>query len=425
VSVHFMKRNTFLSLCVFCSGVLGQAAASGQEMSIDALVQEALAKNPEASFYQAEIAAAKGDHRTAGTYPNPELSNELGYKRVSGGGLSAEGVAWSVALMQPFEYPGRIALRKAIANRQIELAELGYAQFRGALAARVRTLGHALLVAQEKAAAAEQVSNRGQELVEVLVQRDPAGVTPLLEMRIIEASVIVAKKRAADAAKEAQLALYELNQLRGVNLSTSLRVARADIKFQPLQPVDELAAIARTNNFEVLSRQVELAQQGLQVDLSKHERKPTITAGPTYSQEGGDETERIIGVGVSVPLPLWNRNEGNIEAAKARQQQAETSVLLAQRDVERQLRERYAIYDSLLKQMSFWRPESLQQLREAAELGDRHYRLGALPISTYTELQDKYLEAIEVILDTQNEALESREEINRLTGFAASQKEGK
>jgi len=251
------------------------------------------------------------------------------------------------------------------------------------------------------------------------VQRDPAGVTPLIETRIIEANVIVAKKRAADAARDAQVALYELNQIRGEALATPLRIARSEMRFQPIAPSDELVAIARTNNFEVRTRQIELAQQGLRVDLSKHERKPTMTAGPSYAQEGGGETERIIGVGISVPLPLWNRNEGNIETAKARQQQAETSVVLAQRQVERELRERAATYNLLLKQMSFWRPESLQQLQEAAELGDRHYRLGALPISTYTELQDKYLEAIGVILDTQNEALESLLEIERLTGRSA------
>ncbi len=410
-----------LSLCGFSApSLFAQEGATNAapSLSLDALVAEALEKNPEANFYKAEIAAAKGEKRTATTWQNPELSADLGYKRISGG-LSGEGAAWSVSLMQPFEYPGRISLRKAIANRQIELAELGFDQFSAALAARVRTLGYSLLVAQEKAAAAQQVADRGQELVEVLVQRDPAGVTPLLETRIIEASVIVAKKRAADAIKESQVALYELNQLRGVNFSSGMRITDPGLNFAPTAPVEELLAMARTNNFEVRTRQIELAQQGLRVDLSKNERKPTISAGPFYSQEGGDETERIVGIGVSVPLPLWNRNQGNVETAKARQEQAETSVLLAQRQVERNLRERTSNYNALLSQMSFWRKDSIKQLREAAELGDRHYRLGSLPISTYTELQDKYLEAIEVILNTQNEALESLQQIDLLTGRSA------
>ena len=392
--------------------------AQAQAVSLDALVAEALEKNPELNFYKAEIAVAKGERRQAGTYPNPEVSGDVGRKRATGGGLSAEGMAWSVSVQQPFEYPGRLALRKAVANRQIDLAELGYAQFQAALAARVRTVGYGLGVAQQKAAAAQQVAQRGQELAEVIVQRDPAGITPLLETRIIEGSVIVAKRRAALATRDASVALYELNQLRGAPLSSPVVVTSSDLKFPEPLSVESLVITARTNNFEVRSREVELAQQGLRVDLSKNERWPTVTVGPFYSQEKASETERTVGVGLSMPLPLWNRNTGSIEAAKARAQQAEASFFVTLRQVERDVRERAAAYNAFVDQMSFWRTNALDQLREAAELGDRHYRLGSLPVATYVELQEKYIEATEAILDTQREALESRQQLELLTGTA-------
>ena len=49
-------------------------------------------------------------------------------------------------------------------------------------------------------------------------------------------------------------------------------------------------------------------------------------------------------------------------------------------------------------------------------MGDRHYRLGALPISTYVELQEKYLDAQEAILSTQAETLESLQQLELLIG---------
>ena len=79
-------------------------------LSLDALVAEALEKNPELKFYEAEIAAAKAGRKTAGRLANPEASAGIGQKRVTGGGVSDEGVAWSVAVMQPLEWPGRIGL---------------------------------------------------------------------------------------------------------------------------------------------------------------------------------------------------------------------------------------------------------------------------------------------------------------------------
>ena len=54
--------------------------------SLDTLVAEVLEHNPELTFYRAEIAAAKGERRIAGTWPNPEVSTTLGQKQVRGDG---------------------------------------------------------------------------------------------------------------------------------------------------------------------------------------------------------------------------------------------------------------------------------------------------------------------------------------------------
>src|SRR5689334_16198232 len=158
---------------------------STNEISVESLVQEALAKNLELNFYRTEIAAAKGEQRTAGTWRNPELSSQVGPKRSQDAqtGLTGEGVAWSVSVMQTFEYPGRIGLRKAIANRQIQLAELGLEQFQATLMAKTRAAAFEVFEAQAKSDAAEEVAERFRALTEVLVQREPAGVTPLLETR--------------------------------------------------------------------------------------------------------------------------------------------------------------------------------------------------------------------------------------------------
>src|ERR1051325_4625738 len=149
------------------NGALAMAVRTNVVM-LEALAAEALEQNPELKFYEAEIVAARAGRKTAGLLANPEASGSVGNKNVRGGGLSAEGVAWSVSVAQPFEWPGRIGLRKAIANRDIELAELGYARFKIALAGRVRTLAYGLFAAQEKAAAAQEVSERFQALREVL-----------------------------------------------------------------------------------------------------------------------------------------------------------------------------------------------------------------------------------------------------------------
>jgi len=398
--------------------LLASQGGDAPATSLDLLVAETLEKNPELRFYEAEIAAAKGGRKTAGLWPSPELSGSAGQKSVRGPGLSDEGLAWSVALAQPFEWPGRIGLRKAIANRQVELAELGYERFKAALASRMHVLGYALFAAQEEAAAAREVAERFKSLREVLVQRDPAGLTPLLEFRIIEAGELIMQRKATEAALAQQAALLELNHLRGAAPGAPLSVAQTDLVFRPANPPETLLALAQTNNFELRFRAVELAEQGFRVSLARNERFPTLSVGPSFSEERAGDRERIIGVGVSIPVPLWNRNQGNIETAQARQVQAETSFYVAQREIERKVLEAAVRYESRLRQMSHWRPDSIQHFKEAAEVADRHYRLGAVPVATYVELQDKYLEAVESLLATKKEALEAAKELELLTGLA-------
>jgi cobalt-zinc-cadmium efflux system outer membrane protein len=178
-----------------------------------ALVRQALANNPELKFYAAEIAAAKGTLKTVGTIRNPELNTQAGYKRARDnfGGPTGEGGAWSVSINQTFEYPGRIALRKAIAKGDIDLAGLHLQQFRLTLAARVRTLAYSISIAQERSIAAREVADRFQALSDVLAQRPPAGATPLLETRIIDANTLNFRRQELEAALAAKIAVAELN----------------------------------------------------------------------------------------------------------------------------------------------------------------------------------------------------------------------
>ena len=394
------------------------AALALKPQTMAALVAEVFDKNPELRFYEAEIAAAKGEQRAAKAVPNPELSVSGGLKRAKdiAGNVLGEGGAWTVALQQPFEWPGRLALRKAIADRQLALAELGLENFRASLAARVRTLAFGVFVAQQQADAANEVAVRLQALAEVVVQRDPAGVTPRLEQRIVEATAITAQKRAADAHVAVRNVLIELNQLRGRPLASPLRITDTPLKFVPPPDPERLLSAARTNNFELRQRVAELEQQGFRVDLAKNERYPAVTFGPFFNSEKSGDSQTIVGFNLSVPLPLWNRNTGSIEAAQARREQAQTALAVAQREVERKVSESFLQYTARVHALTRWRPDAAEDFRETADLADRHYRLGAVPLATYIEMQKQYLEALEALLETRRSALESGEQLHLLTG---------
>ena len=89
---------------------------------------------------------------------------------------------------------------------------------------------------------------------------------------------------------------------------------------------------------------------------------------------------------------------------------------MAQRNLERQVIETALAYETRVNEMARWRPDSVQQFKAAAALADRHYRLGAVPISTYVELQKQYLDAVDALFNTKTDALDAAQELQQLTG---------
>jgi cobalt-zinc-cadmium efflux system outer membrane protein len=396
------------------------AETKSAPVAISQLVAETLAANPEVRFYEAEIAAAKAGRATAGRLSNPELSLELGQKRVRGADARAEGLAYSVSLAQPIEWAGRLGLRRAIANADIGLAELGLEKFRAVLAARVKTLAYALATQQENAAAAAEVADRFTSVREVIVQREPSGVAPALEAKIIEATEVVVQRKAGEAAVEMQKALLELNQLMGRRANTPLQVKRQEFTRPKGASLASLLNAAAENNYELRVRRTELEQQGLKVALAKNEQYPTFTVGPSVSQERAGDKESIVGLSLSVPLPLWNNGQPAVSAAEARRIQAEASLQSSLRDVERQVTEAWLTLQTQEKRLDSWKPDALQSFAKSADLADRHYRLGAVPLSTYIEMQDKYLEATEAINATRLDVLRAALELEQLVGVPAA-----
>ena len=389
-------------------------------VTIDGLVTQALAGNPELKFYKAEITVAKSSRSVVGRLSNPELNLELGQKRTRGGDASTEGVAFSVALAQPIEWPGRLGLRKAIADRDIILAELGLNQFRLFLAARVKVLGYALATQQENAAAAADVADRITSVKEVIVQREPGGIGPLLEAKILEASEVTVQSKASEAAVEMQKALLELNQLMGRRADSPLQVKRTEFTTTKPAALADLLNQAAQNNYAIRVRRAELEQQGLKVALSENERYPTFTVGPSISQENAGDKETVIGLSLSMPLPVWDDGRATVTASQARRMQAEASLQSTFREVEREITEAWLILETQRKRLDAWKPDSLATFADAARLADRHYRLGAVPISTYIEMQDKYLEATEAINDTRLDVLRAALDLEQLAGSADS-----
>ena len=401
-----------LSLFLFVSSALAEP------LTVDSLIGKALATHPELRYYEAQIAVAEGGKTKAGEIQNPDLLTGVGNWRVRDLATDqvSDGPTWAVQLTQTFEWPGRLSLRKAIAQKDIELAQLGLEQFRAALAAKVRSISWEIIAAQEETRAAEEVAARFQSLSEVLLQRDPAGAAPRLEARIIQANALTLGSEATLSRNELEAARFELNQLLGEAPEHALELRTETLTLNPPPALDTLLASARMRNFELLARIIDVEQQGYEVKLAENERWPSISVQPYVQRQTNNTQETQMGIGVSIPLPLWNRNQGSIDSARAKGVQAEVMLTAQMRQLERDVAAQASHYRLHVEELAKWPADMLNSFRAAAAEADEHFRLGALPLATYTELQRQYIESIKAVLGSQLGAVEARLQLEQLTG---------
>jgi outer membrane protein, heavy metal efflux system len=395
------------------------AALSCQAETVTALVDQAIKTNPELRFYNSEITAAKAGKATASQYANPDLSTNLGRKSIThpSGERGESGPIWRAELAQTFDFPGRIALRKAIADRDISLAELGLLQFRTLLGNQVRKHAGDIILLRKQADATRAVRERIAEVIAVLVQRDTGNISAKLERRMLEASLLTHDHALTQADKEAASSVATLNLLCGRAPDAELQLGDETITLPAAPTLAALKERAAIGNFELLQKRVQLARQGLRIDLSKSERWGSIKFGPyTEGEKYGDELDTVVGLSLSIPLPLWNKGEGAIAAEKARQAGAQAMLAATLRDLERDLTIQRQGYAAELTALTRWQPETESEFKSAAEDADHHYRLGAVPATTYLEMQRGYLEALTALIDTRRQAWLHRMELERLIG---------
>jgi len=419
---HTMYRKQLISCCLgfVLSGALvaQETTNSLSPNSIDALVSMALANNAELKSFEAEVAAAKGQRTQAGFFKNPEVSLEIGGREVrdSENILQGDGTTMSVSVMQTFEFPGKGTLRKAIANKNIEIAELGLEQFRLSLAGQVRVLAYEHLAADSEADAAEAIYKQSSELASHLKSQASFGAKLLIENRLVQASLVELGATIKEASLRREETRTQLNALLGRPQTLPLTIA--DSLTPPQKRLNETSLIfaAQNNNPLLKIRQRELERSGHELSATRLDIAPDFAIGPFFSRDVAGDTEQNIGGAISVTVPVWDWNIGNIQSAKARLAAAGALRVKAEREMEAQILSRMRAYELSRRQLSMIPSGLLKNIQEASTLADTQFRNGSIGAQLYLETQSSYLNSLHASQNAMLDAWRTLLDLNLLTG---------
>lgn len=397
----------------------GLTARAEEPLTIDRLVALALAQNAELRSCEAALAAARGQRTQAAAFRNPEVSVEIGGREVrdSENVLQGNGTTLRLALMQTIEFPGKGTLRKAIADRDVEIAALALDQFRLALAGRVRLLALEYLAARSEAGAASALLDRGSALAGQLGDTADYGASLRIEAGLLRAALVGLGASLRSASLRAEEARTRLNALTGRPQSLPLRIS-SPLAPPPARRLDASSLVLDAQNHNPLLqiRRRELARASHELAASRLAVAPDFAIGPFFSRDSAGDVEQNLGGAVSATLPLWDWNLGAIRSARARQDAAAALRVQAERETEAAILSTLRAYEITRLALDRLPPRLADDLAEVSSLAATQYRNGSIGAQLYLDAQSASLDALRTAHETTLDAWRALLDLDLLTG---------
>lgn len=375
---------TWLWLAVLLSSIAAAADdAAVPTYTIEALQLLAYENNGTVRAVELEVAASRAGINTASAYPNPELDLFRGRLQPrSTGGL--EGNETAVFLSQRLENPwmrgARIDSAEAFAGSRQALLESTIND----VAAAVRVRAYAVMLRREEARAASDalaLLEQTRARVKVRVEQGEAGRYDLIRA---EAEELNARQRRDAALLEAERARIAVNQLVGGVLPAKFDIRGSLADTVPLPGLADLQQQAVAANPEFVRLQAEAQQYKARLAQERAAVLPGVELLLGRSQR---VLENETSIGLTVPIPLWDRRKGPIGEAAANLTRIETQL-----DIRRKLivQEMDAAVQGLRiaqGQVSALEKAVLKDAEAAVRVAEAAYRFGERGILDYLDAQ--------------------------------------
>lgn len=410
-----MHRKTTSLLCGYgLLGVLillaapihGQAVSHGA-LTLEAALDLALQDNPEIQVVRRNLGIAQGALTQARTYPfNPalELEGNAGRSRSVESPVKRESVeGFAVGLSQVFEIKGQRRIRTGIATSNLERTEWEIRDAERRILAEVMHAFGKLLEVQERLKLAKEIVTLAEETRDVARKQFEAGEVPRLDLLRAEVELRRAFNRQVAEERRVAAARQNLNLHLGRTPDAPLRAEGPLLFSEPSGTQAELLqqALELRPDLKVVEAGLHVAQR--RARLARAEGiLPEVEVAARYEEDHALEEREWRGMlEVEIPIPLFNRRQGEVEAALAekRRQEAQIALIRAQIEAEiaagfEQFQRSQQIVEQYVQSILPQQEQNLQLIREGYTLGQ--FGLTDLLLAQRELIEERfaYLEAI-------------------------------
>lgn len=385
------------------------SAGAGSEtaaLTLHEALQRARRVSPELAAARHEVEAAEGARVQAGALPNPTLEALWEDQR-------RETRTTTFTLSQPIELGGKRQARTEAADRAIDIA---HAQLEARLTdveASVTSAFFAALVARERMALAQtslEVAQRGRDAAGKRVVAGKISPVEETKARVAEAGVRLELVQAQGEWRTA------LNLLRA-SIGPGLAIERLDGNALriPQPPSAEEVAFRVESAPAVKEARLDVRRLRALADLERARRIPDVTL--TVGAKRAEELARNQAVvGISIPLPIFDTNRGNLQEALRRQDKAEDVALVTELRIRSEAQAARQRFVTALAEVVSLREEVLPGAQSAFEAATRGFELGKFAYLEALDAQRTLLQSRSQYLRALAQAHQAASDLQRLLG---------
>jgi cobalt-zinc-cadmium efflux system outer membrane protein len=360
-----------------------QRTPSGGAFSLSDLQQMALRTNPLIRQAHQDIEANRGLALQAGLYPNPSIGSEAstaGQGDTFGNRSPGQQGGF---VEQTFITAGKLTIAREAALRDVQISEQRLKQAEADLQAQVRAGYFALLSSQKNFESTRALAELTDQLYNVMFLQMKAGEVAAYEPMQIRVLAMQARGALVLAHNRYVAAWRQLAATLGTpGLALTAVEGRIDMPV-PLFDHDQVLHFILEKHTDVLSAQLGVEKARLVARLAEVQPIPDITVHLGIQKDYTTPPfGTVANLNIGMPIPFWNRNQGNIQNARAQLGRAMLENARVRNDLTSKVAEAFQRYDNNRVLLSMYRdsilPNQVQAFRAAVA---RHAAVGDKSVS--------------------------------------------
>lgn len=367
----------------------------------------ALNANPEIAVASRERTAIEGARVQAAARPNPTVSALLEDTRNATRQTT-------ILLEQPIELGDKRAIRMLAADARYDAASVSLEVKKSEIQANVSVAFYEVLAAQERLRLAQSSLDVAKQAREAVSKRVQAGkISPVEETksRVAEASVKIEANRASSILTSAR---KRLTGLWG-NPLPRFQIAEGQVEDIPeAMPLDNLTAMLDSSpNIQRAKLEISTRQALANIENSKRTPDLTVSVGAKRNEELG-LNQAVLGV--SIPIPVFDRNQGNLQEALSRTDKAKDELTALRIQQETLLAEAYERLTSARQSVETLKLDILPGAQSAFDAATKGFEFGKFGFLDVLDAQRTLVQAKSQYIDALLEANQAMSDIERILG---------